>query len=78
MVEPRRPKKDAYGGAGYSNNNRGAMNNRGRGNYDQGRPGSQGGLRGGFVQRGGRAGPTGPGAASRGSGQRPVGQTTAA
>jgi len=73
IVEPRRPKAAAYGGTGYNNNNRGAMNNRGRGNFDQGRQGSQGGGRGAFQQRGRGT----PGGAPRGNGQRPAGQTTA-
>lgn len=75
IVEPRRPKAAAYGGAGYNNNRGGAMNGRGRGGFEQGRSGSQGG-RGGFVQRG-RGG--GPGNAPRGgAAQRPAGPATTA
>ena len=60
-VEPRRPKAGAYGGNGYTGP-RGGMNQRGRGNFEQGRPGSQGG-RGNFGQTRGRGGaPRGRGA----------------
>lgn len=49
------------------------MSNRGRGSFDPGRSGSQGGGRGGFGSRG-----RGAAGASRGNGQRPTGQTTVA
>lgn len=74
IVELRRPKAAAYGGSGYGNNHpRGGMSNRGRGSFDPGRSGSQGGGRGGFGSRG-----RGAAGASRGNGQRPTGQTTVA
>ncbi|KAK8034764.1 NTF2 and RRM domain-containing protein [Apiospora rasikravindrae] len=48
VVEPRRPKASAYGGANYSNTGRGnAANRGGRGGMDGGRAGGQGG-RGNF------------------------------
>ncbi|KAI0023161.1 hypothetical protein F4780DRAFT_730199 [Xylariomycetidae sp. FL0641] len=62
VVEPRRPKAGAYGGANYAN--RGNMANRGgRGGFDGSRSGSQGG-RGSFGRGGGRGGgmPRGRGA----------------
>ncbi|EFW99292.1 ntf2 and rrm domain containing protein [Grosmannia clavigera kw1407] len=46
VVEARRPKASAYGGANYSNN-RGGVSGRGRGGYE-GRGGNQGGGRGNF------------------------------
>ncbi|KAG9241139.1 hypothetical protein BJ878DRAFT_246949 [Calycina marina] len=48
-VEARRPKNGAYGGSSY-NGPRGGINNRGRGGFEQGRPGNQGG-RGNFGQQ---------------------------
>ncbi|KAL5344495.1 hypothetical protein ACLOAV_010476 [Pseudogymnoascus australis] len=57
LVEPRRPKSSAYGGAAY--NTRGGMNNRGRGGFERG-PGGQrgrgnfGGAARGGAPRGGR------------------------
>ncbi len=57
MVEPRRPKSNAYGGNNYGG--RGGMNNRGRGGFDQGRQGNQRG-RGDFANRGRGGGGTGP------------------
>jgi len=60
IVEPRRPKSSAYGGAGY-NGGRGGINNRGRGGFDQGRPGNQRG-RGDFNANRGRGAPRGRGA----------------
>ncbi|KAK4650400.1 hypothetical protein QC762_707110 [Podospora pseudocomata] len=65
VVEPRRPKSNAYGGAGYPAR-AGATGGRGsRGGYESQRSGSQGGGRGGFTGqgRGGRGGaPRGRGA----------------
>ncbi|KAK0674246.1 hypothetical protein QBC41DRAFT_51936 [Cercophora samala] len=65
VVEPRRPKSTAYGGAGYPPRG-GATGGRGsRGGYESQRSGSQGGGRGGFTGqgRGGRGGaPRGRGA----------------
>jgi len=61
-VEPRRPKANAYGGNGYQGP-RGGMNQRGRGGFEQGRPGNQG-QRGNFQQNRGRGG--GAGGAPRG------------
>ncbi|KAK4639305.1 hypothetical protein QC761_707110 [Podospora bellae-mahoneyi] len=65
VVEPRRPKSNAYGGAGYPARG-GATGGRGsRGGYESQRSGSQGGGRGGFTGqgRGGRGGaPRGRGA----------------
>ncbi|KAK7935421.1 hypothetical protein PG985_000916 [Apiospora marii] len=57
VVEPRRPKASAYGGANYSNTGRGnAANRGGRGGMDGGRAGGQGG-RGNFGGQGrGRGG----------------------
>ncbi|KFY80642.1 hypothetical protein V499_00533 [Pseudogymnoascus sp. VKM F-103] len=60
LVEPRRPKSSAYGGAAY--NTRGGMNNRGRGGFERG-PGGQRG-RGNF------------GGAARGGAPRGRGQST--
>ncbi|RAL60715.1 hypothetical protein DID88_009821 [Monilinia fructigena] len=40
-VEPRRPKSTAYGGNSYSSGGRGGINQRGRGGFEQGRPGNQ-------------------------------------
>jgi len=54
FVEPRRPKANAYGGNSYTGG-RGGINGRGRGGFEQGRPGSQGG-RGNFGQNRGRGG----------------------
>ena len=62
IVEPRRPKSSAYGGAGY-NGGRGGVNNRGRGGFEQSRPGNQRG-RGDFGANRGRGAPRG-----RGTGQ---------
>ncbi|KAI1326089.1 hypothetical protein F5Y16DRAFT_249551 [Xylariaceae sp. FL0255] len=47
MVEPRRPKAGAYGGANYGASRGGMQNRGGRGGFDGNRSGSQGG-RGGF------------------------------
>lgn len=61
IVEPRRPKSTAYGGAGY-NGGRGGMNNRGRGGFDQNRPGNQRERgRGDFGANRGRGAPRGRG-----------------
>lgn len=64
VVEARRPKTSAYGGAGY-NSGRGGMNNRGRGGFENRGPGSQRG-RGNF------------GGAPRGGAQRTRGPSTPA
>lgn len=61
VIETRRPKASAYGGANY-NTNRGGAAGRGRGAYDGNRSGSQGGGRGGFTGRG-RGAPRGRGGA---------------
>lgn len=64
MVEQRRPKANAYGGANF-NTVRGGTAGRGRGGFETGRTNSQGGGRGGFPgqTRGGRGGaPRGRGA----------------
>lgn len=53
-VEARRPKAGAYGGNNYASG-RGGINGRGRGGFEQGRPGSQGG-RGNFGANRGRGG----------------------
>ncbi|ROV98172.1 hypothetical protein VSDG_04504 [Cytospora chrysosperma] len=58
VIEPRRPKAGAYGGANY-NQARGSISGRGR--FDGQRSGSQGGGRGGYA-------PRGRGGASRGRG----------
>ncbi|KAK0732847.1 hypothetical protein B0T21DRAFT_385031 [Apiosordaria backusii] len=66
VVEPRRPKSNAYGGSGYNPTRGGATSGRGsRGGFESQRSGSQGGGRGGFTGqgRGGRGGaPRGRGA----------------
>ncbi|KAK2605090.1 hypothetical protein N8I77_007963 [Diaporthe amygdali] len=59
VVEPRRPKAGAYGGANY-NQNRGSISGRGRG-FDGQRSGSQGGGRGGYASRGRGGAPRGRG-----------------
>ncbi|RDL40629.1 Uncharacterized protein BP5553_00608 [Venustampulla echinocandica] len=56
-VEPRRPKATAYGGNSYSGG-RGGVNTRGRGGFQDGRQGGQGG-RGNYGQNRGRGGPGG-------------------
>ncbi|QSZ35571.1 hypothetical protein DSL72_008441 [Monilinia vaccinii-corymbosi] len=57
-VEPRRPKSTAYGGNSYSSGGRGGINQRGRGGFEQGRPGNQ--TRGNFGANRGRGGANGP------------------
>lgn len=47
LVEQRRPKSTAYGGAQYAAN-RGGASGRGRGRYEGGRAGSQGGPKAPF------------------------------
>ncbi|KAL2140802.1 hypothetical protein VTI28DRAFT_3236 [Corynascus sepedonium] len=65
VVEQRRPKANAYGGANY-NASRGGAGRGGRGGYEPSRSGSQGGGRGGFTgQSRGRGG----GARGRGASQ---------
>lgn len=59
VVEPRRPKAGAYGGANY-NQNRGSISGRGRG-FEGQRSGSQGGGRGGYPSRGRGGAPRGRG-----------------
>lgn len=59
VVEPRRPKPNAYGG-GYAG--RGGASGRGRGGFDGNRSGSQGG-RGNFSGQRGRGGPRARGGA---------------
>ncbi|KAJ3955704.1 hypothetical protein N0V92_007786, partial [Colletotrichum tropicale] len=50
VVEPRRPKATAYGGANYSAGGRGnATGGRGRGGFEGNRSGSQGNARGNFT-----------------------------
>jgi hypothetical protein len=67
VVEQRRPKANAYGGANYNATRGGA--GRGRGGFDPSRSGSQGGGRGGFIGaprgRGGAGGPRGGRGASQ-------------
>ena len=63
-VEPRRPKASASGGNSY-NGPRGALNQRGRGGFEQGRPGSQGG-RGNFNNQNRGRGGGGPAPRGRG------------
>lgn len=60
VIEPRRPKAGAYGGANY-NQNRGSISGRGRGGFEGNRSGSQGGGRGGFANRGRGGAPRGRG-----------------
>ncbi|KAF7556344.1 hypothetical protein G7046_g6335 [Stylonectria norvegica] len=49
VVEPRRPKANAYGGTSYGNVRGGSnTHGRGRGGFETGRTGSQGGSRGNF------------------------------
>lgn len=55
IVEQRRPKSTAYGGAQYAAN-RGGASGRGRGRYDGGRAGSQGGPKAPFGSQRGRGG----------------------
>ncbi|EOO04442.1 putative ntf2 and rrm domain-containing protein [Phaeoacremonium minimum UCRPA7] len=66
VVEPRRPKASAYGGANYNSGRGSISGGRGRGGFEGGRSGSQGGGRGGFTgQNRGRGG----GARGRGTSQ---------
>ncbi|CAN8097084.1 unnamed protein product [Discula destructiva] len=60
VIEPRRPKAGAYGGANY-NQTRGSIPGRGRGGFEGNRSGSQGGGRGGFPNRGRGGAPRGRG-----------------
>ncbi|KAH6624606.1 hypothetical protein B0J18DRAFT_465810 [Chaetomium sp. MPI-SDFR-AT-0129] len=68
VVEQRRPKANAYGGANY-NTPRGGPGRGGRGGYEPSRSGSQGGGRGGFTgqSRGRGGGPRGRGASQIGA-----------
>jgi hypothetical protein len=62
VVEPRRPKSTAYGGANYGSG-RGGASGRGRGGFDGNRTGGQGNPRGNFSgqNRGRGSGPRGRG-----------------
>jgi hypothetical protein len=70
IVEQRRPKANAYGGANY-NSARGGPGRGGRGGFEPSRTGAQGGGRGGFTggqTRGrGGSGPRGRGASQAGA-----------